>query len=231
MTPYRILAATALSIFAAQSFAADFFSTEESPRLFNFGVRLGVNASNRTFSKDYFNEWNVNSWGAGIDAGIVMNINIREYLAIQPGFFFESRSGHYAYSENYVSVANQIDNFTQLGKLRTYNFTIPVMASFRFNLADNLKWLVEAGPYVQLKLHSSDNQKIEVISQSANGAIERGSASSKFADWGLKAGTGIMVADHYSFSIHYLAGGCDVWKEPYAGGKNKAWTFTLGYEF
>lgn len=223
------LAAAAIAPLAAS--ASDFISTEPAEHLFNFGVRLGVNSSNRTFSKDYFKQWNVNSWGTGIDAGVVFNINMRQYLTIQPGFFFESRSGHYAYSQDFTAADGSSDNFTQLGKTRTYNLNIPVMVSLRFNLADNLKWLVEAGPYVQFKLHSSDNEKIDLITQSNAGIITKEAAESKFTDFGLKAGTGILIKDHYSFTIHYLAGGCDVWKAPVSGGKNKAWTFTLGYDF
>jgi len=225
---------SSLAIIAATSSvsASDFVSTEPAERLFNFGVRLGVNASNRTFSKDYFNTYNVNSWGTGIDAGIVLNLNMRDFFSIQPGFFFESRTGNYSYVQDYINQNNENDNFSQIGHVRTYNFVVPVMLSFRFNIADNLKWLVEAGPYAQFKLHSSDSDKIEVISQSSPSmpvAIE--TAKSNFTDFGAKIGTGIMVNDHYSFSIHYLAGMSNVWKAPFEGGKNKAWTFTLGYDF
>lgn len=226
-----ILTSLILSVSSAYVSAADFFSTDPADRLFNLGVRFGINTSNRTFSKDYFDIWNVNSWGTGIDAGVVLNLNMREFFSIQPGFFFESRSGNYSYVQNYVNSSNENDNYIQVGHVKTYNFVIPVMASFRFNITDNLKWLVEAGPYIQFKLHSSDADKIELIEQSAYGNIKVSTAQSKFTDIGLKFGTGLMLDGHYSFSIHYMAGTSNVWKVPFEGGKNKAWSFTLGYDF
>lgn len=221
-----------LSIGALPTLAADFFSTEPADQLFNFGIRIGVNASNRTFPSEKFTAWNVNSWGSGFDAGVVVNLNMREYISIQPGIFFESRSGNYSYSQPYVNNKNESDNFIQLGRLRTYNLIIPVMASFNFNIADNLQWFVEAGPYAQLKLHASDSNKIQIIDQpTPTSPLKLEYAKSKFADWGFKLGTGILFNKHYSFGIHYLAGFTKVWKSPLEGGLNKAWTFTLGYDF
>lgn len=221
-----------LAASAIPSFALDFVSTEPAERLFNIGVRLGVNASNQTFSKDYFSAWNVNSWGTGMDLGVVLNLNVKEFISIQPGFFFQSRSGNYSYVEPYVNSSNEKDTYIQVGHSRSYNFLVPVMASFRFNLAHNLKWIAEAGPYAHFKLHSSDSDKIEIINQDTQGGIiKTETAKGNFTDFGLKIGTGIMLNDRYSFSIHYLAGASDVWKAPCEGGKNKAWTFTLGYDF
>lgn len=227
----RILTSVAMTSFALSMSASDFINTEPAENLFNFGVRIGMNASNRTFNNNYFDKWNVNSWGTGFDAGVVVNINMREFFSLQPGFFFQSRSGNYSLVEEYINNRDEKDNFIQIGDYRIYNFVIPVMASFRFSIADNLKWLVEAGPYAQFKLHATDADKIEVISQDSEGSINKESAKSNFTDFGVKMGTGIMLNNKYSFSIHYMAGATNVWKAPYEGGKNKAWTFTLGYDF
>lgn len=227
---YFIAAISILSAF--YSHAADFLSTEPAEKLFNLGVRIGVNSSNRTFPSEKFSAWNVNCWGTGFDAGVVVNLNMREYLSIQPGIFFESRSGHYSYSENYTNEKKESDNFTQLGRLRTYNLIIPVVASVKLNIADNLQWLLEAGPYAQLKIHASDANKIQVIDQpTPESPLKWEYAKSNFADWGFKLGTGIRFNEHYSFAIHYLTGLGNVWKSPIEGGSNKAWTFTLGYDF
>lgn len=228
----KYLLAAILTIGAMSSYAADFLSTEPAEKLFNLGVRIGVNSSNRTFPSEKFSAWNVNNWGTGFDAGIVANLNMREYLSIQPGIFFESRSGHYSYSEDYTNDKNEADYFTQLGRLRTYNIIVPVVASVKLNLAGNLQWLLEAGPYAQLKLHASDSNKIQVIDQpTPTSPLKVEYAKSKFADWGFKLGTGLRFNEHYSFSIHYLAGVGNVWKSPVEGGSNKAWTFMLGYDF
>ena len=136
-----------------------------------------MNASNRTFNNNYFDKWNVNSWGLRFRClGVVVNINMREFFSLQPGFFFQSRSGNYSLVEEYINNRDEKDNFIQIGDYRIYNFVIPVMASFRFSIADNLKWLVEAGPYAQFKLHATDADKIEVISQDLGGSINKESA-------------------------------------------------------
>ncbi len=59
----------ALSLFSNAK-ANDFLSSEVPDELFNIGVRIGLNTSNRTFNKDFFRSWNTNSWGTGIDAGV-----------------------------------------------------------------------------------------------------------------------------------------------------------------
>lgn len=217
------------------TFASDFFSTEDSPRLFTFGVRAGVNASNRTFSSKIFNAWNVNSWGSGIEAGIVANLNFKDYLAIQPGVFFNSRSGNYSYAQYYINTSYEEDKAYQNGHTRSYNFTIPVLAIIRFNPIEQLKWSVEVGPYVNLNLHTSDADKILILRQVGvtifnTPRYEYYSAKTSFFDAGLKIGSGLTIKDHYYFGIHYLAGFMDAWKDP-KGGKNKSWTFTLGYDF
>lgn len=232
MNARNIFAAMALTLVPFASAASDFISSDTPEHLFNLGVRMGVNSSNRTFSKNFFDRWNVNSWGSGVDLGVVLNLNMREFFSIQPGFFFESRTGYYTYCQEYISTNSQTEKFLELGHQRTYNFVVPVMLSFRFNMASNLKWIVEAGPYAQFKLHASDSDDIEVIEQnSVTHEISKGVAKSNFTDLGVKLGTGIMLNNRYSFSIHYMAGCSNVWKAPYAGGKNKAWTFTLGYDF
>lgn len=229
---HKTILATLLLMGASSSYASDILDTDPADKLFNLGVRVGVNSANRTFPSERFSAWNVNSWGTGFDAGVVLNLNMRQYLSIQPGVFFESRSGHYSLAESYVNNNNEDDYITQLGRIRTYNLLIPVMVSVKLNVGDNFKWILEAGPYAQLKLHASDSNKIQVIDQpTSTSALKWEYAKSNFFDWGAKLGTGIMYKDHYSLTVHYLAGIGDVWKSPVEGGKNKAWTFTLGYDF
>lgn len=230
---FRIFAAAVILAFAGQASAQDFLSTEPSERLFNLGVRVGLNSSNRTFSKDYFQQWNVNSWGMGFDAGVVLDLNMRDFFSLQPGFFFESRSGNYSYAQDYFDSMGEPKKFTQMGHYRSYNFIVPIMASFRFNLTERVRWIVEAGPYAQFKLHSSDGDKIQVIdSTDKSGAVASTSvAKSQFLDVGLKIGTGFCLNRKYSINVHYLAGANKVWKAPHDGGHNKAWVFTLGYDF
>ncbi len=231
MKAFRIIFSTLIAVFVNHAAAQDFFSKEAPESLFDVGVRVGINTSNRTFKKDAFDIWNVNSWGTGIDLGCVVDLNIRDYISLQPGIFFESRSGDYAYSQNYFTALGETDVFTQLGHDRFYNINIPLLVSFKFNLAESVRLIAEAGPYFQYFFKDSASHKIQVIrpQTSPTDQIDIYNEVANKYDIGLKIGAGILYKRHYSFNIHYLAGGRKAWDSPWKGGRHKAWTFTIGY--
>ncbi|MCM1152513.1 MAG: PorT family protein [Muribaculum sp.] len=216
------------------SHAADFFSTEKPDETFNIGVHFGINTSNRTLAKDVFKEWNSNSWGTGIDAGATVDINFRDWISIQPGFFYESRSGNYAYAYSAVDADNELVQITQFGHGRSYNFTIPILAAVHLNVSDDVRWNCELGPYLQFSLKNTFSDKAiyptQIISE---GHLLAGvaTAKTKAFDFGFKMGTGLTIRQHYNFGIHYLAGCLKAWKPAELGGRNKEWVFSVGYIF
>lgn len=233
---YAVLTLASAMAFAAS--AADFFDTSEPEKTFNIGVHFGVNTSNRTIKKDVFPTFNYNGWGTGIDLGATVDINIRDWISIQPGFFLDTRSGHYAYDFIYVVVDenNQpvLGDFTQLGKANNVNIIIPVLASVHFNITDEVRWNCEIGPYLQLSLHNGfDDIMVRRESQVNYTDIipETESAKTRSMDFGFKVGTGMTLFSHYNFGIHYLAGCLSPWKNAGLGGSNKQWQFTVGYIF
>lgn len=232
MKSLRLVLSVLAVAFATSVFGQEFFSKDEPKSLFNIGLRLGLNTSNRTFSKDAFDQWNVNSWGTGVDAGCVVDINIRDYISLQPGLFVETRSGNYSYAQYYYDNNGKQLDFTQLGHDRSFNVTIPVLASLKLNLTENVRLVAEIGPYVQYFIHDSASDKIQVI---VHQTLPSDPIKVKYVhpvplDAGLKAGCGISLFKRYSFFIHYMAGAKKAWKEPFNGGKNKAWLFTVGYQ-
>lgn len=211
--------------------AQEFFDTSNAPNFFSMGARIGFNTSNRTFPSGAFSVWTNNSWGTGFNIGAVANLNFKEYLSLQPGIFFESRSGNYAYLTEYLDVLNVEQTFYQVGHLRTYNFTIPILGIAKFNIAQNIKWLVEFGPYFQFKLGSTGLDNIRIPYRPAQSNLyDYYTASPTSFDFGFKMGTGLKFLQHYYVGVHYLAGALKTWKNP-SGGKNKSWEFTLGYDF
>lgn len=213
--------------------AADFFDRSAPASLVDLGFRLGINTTNRNLNKDVFNVWNLNSWGTGVDVGAVVNINFRNYLTIQPGIFFESRSGKYSY----VNIAGYDNDgvaqyMVQYGNDRSYNFTIPVMASIHFNLSDDIRWDVEAGPYFQLKLKNSVNGDFSYPvydNPLANPAAYVPIEAKKY-DFGMKFGTGLRILQHYLVAVHYEAGWLKPWTDKRLGGSNKGWVFSIGFD-
>lgn len=231
MMKYRFLAVilAGLSLISTTK-AQEFFSTEDAPKFFTFGARIGFNTSNRTFPKGAFNLYTHNSWGTGFNIGVVAGLNFKDYLSIQPGIFFESRSGNFSYVTDYLTYYGKEDQYFTMGHIRAYYFTIPVTGVVKFNLAENIRWNVELGPYFQFKLKETgpDIEVPERLPQSQN--YTSYIAQNKSFDVGLKLGTGLTFCNHYYLGVHYLAGFCNAWSHP-SGGKNKSWSFTVGYDF
>lgn len=236
----RLIIASALALFAATaSYAADFFSTSRCDRFLEFGARIGVNTTNRTLGDKAFPDcYHNESWGTGFEAGVVATLNVRDYFAVQPGFFFESRSGRYTIMGTGADSMLDVDDsaVSQAGKRRSYDFTIPVMALFRFNLSDDIRWHVEAGPYVSFTLSSKLSNKKIIIDGPAEYPLFGQKAAT--VDFGFKMGTALQLFDHYYVGVHYMAGVLDAWKDldigsvsKNFGGVNKAWVFTVGYDF
>lgn len=244
MKTYRLVLPIAACLAASvPASAQSFFDTSTPSQLINFGARIGVNSSNRTVSDDFYNLWNKNSWGTGFDLGVVADINIRQYLSVQPGIFFQSRSGDYTYcSRLWVptvgtdgTITSEGQDLVQYGHGRTYNLYIPVVASVRFNLGSKVKWSVDVGPYVNFQLHSQGTPEVYKLKYAGiDGTpayVEKHSAERNNVDFGFKLGTGFQFFSHYYIGVHYMAGATDVWKTEGMNGRNKAWTFTAGYDF
>lgn len=199
--------------------ASDFFDTSKPKNIFDLGARVGFNISNQTHNPEG-TKLNLDKWGTGFDAGVICDINIKDYISIQPGFFFESRSHDYAYI-----YPNEPLDYIRYGHTRNYTFTVPILVSLRLNPADNIRWSVDLGPYFQFGLGGSDKGEENNIAFKDSHYDFR----HKF-DIGLKIGTGIKFMQHYYIGVHYLSGFKHVWKDV-ANGHNKAWTFTIGYDF
>lgn len=227
----------ALSCISAN--AADFFSSEKCDDLLTFGARIGVNTSNRTmgdkaFPANYHHE----NWGTGFDIGAVANINFRDYLTLQPGFFFEARHGSYVLMGNGDETGSLLPGgqSAQAGNRSSYNFTIPIMAVIGFNVTDNVRWTVEAGPYVSFVLNSKISTK-RLISEYPTEVMPFHQKPAS-VDFGFKLGTGFEFYDHYYVGVHYIAGCINAWKDrdmgnltKTYGGVTKAWVFSIGYNF
>lgn len=221
----------AISCHTTQVFGQKFFDTSDVAKFFTLSGRIGFNTSNKTFPAGHYNLWNKNSWGTGFNVGVLANLNFKEYLTLQPGIFYESRSGDFAYLTEYLNYAGAVDTHYEMGHLRGYYLTIPVVGVVKFNLAENIKWMVEFGPYLQFALKQTGQNNVKVLyrnPQSNNYMTYI--AKQNGVDFGFKLGTGLRVFSHYYIGVHYLAGACHTWKEP-SGGKNKSWEFSVGYDF
>lgn len=217
--------------------SADFFSTDDPEQFMTFGARIGVNTSNTSVTHKAIHGYNVNSWGTGFDIGAVCDIHFKDFISLQPGFFFESRSNDYTY--NHTGMFDETPmNLVQMGHMRNYRFVIPVVGSLHLNVSDDVRCSVDLGPYLAISLGSDRNDKSIVISDHSALALQPFSQKPKGAEFGFKVGAGIQVLGNYYFGIHYYGAFTGAWKDYTVdnikttyGGHNKAWTFTIGYDF
>ena len=204
--------------------AADFLPTEPAEKTLGIGVRAGFNTANSTIGSKYTAE-KIEGWGTGFDAGIVVDIQFREWFAIQPGIFYESRSNKYTYIwHNGIAQASGL----AIGHSLDYSINIPVLFSARFNITDNLQWSVDIGPYFSFGIGKHDKGEYAEGTVSYNYDNGYYKHRNRFQS-GLKFGTGLEFMKHYYIGVHYMAGMRDVYKD--YGGRNKAWSFMLGYNF
>lgn len=234
---------TIAALCAGSAVAADFFSTGTPEQPFNLGLRLGVNTSNRTVGEQNMPGYNVQGWGTGFDIGVIADLNVRDYLSLQPGVFFESRSNTYTFINSLPMDGFPASDYlmTQAGTFNSYALTIPIIGSMRFNITDDIRWNVDFGPYVSFMFGSKLKNKVNHNSIDNGGVPAAGAEFQQKAaplDFGLKFGTGLQILKHYSVGVHYMAGITRAWKNvktdfgSYSyGGRTKAWVFTLGYDF
>lgn len=213
--------------------AQEFFDTSDAPQFITFGGRIGFNTSNRTFPVGNYSNFVMTSWGTGFNLGAQANFNFKEYLSVQPGLFFESRSSNLINIVDYYQgsmTGNPLTHY-EIDHLRAYYFTIPVMGIVKFNLAKHIKWLVEFGPYLQICLkETGQNNVVMLYRVPTNVVYDQFTADQNGVDFGFKMGSGLKFFDHYYIGFHYLEGVCNAWKMP-SGGRNKSWMFTVGYDF
>ena len=223
MNIFKLILPVILLTVSLSSYATNFFDTSKPETPFGLGVRLGLNASNQTRS-DHNLTSNLDGWGTGFNAGAIFDLNIRNYISIQPGFFFESRSNNYTYIYNADINSN---HKIEYGHTRHFSFKIPIVASFRLNPADNVSLHLDLGTYFSYGFAGSDNGTVIDKYTYEDGYFDN---RNNF-DFGFKMGMGLKFMKHYYAGIHYEAGVLDVWKDKALCGRHKAWTFTIGYDF
>ena len=218
MNTFKYLLIALLLSASSASFASNFFDTSKPDSPFNFGVRVGFNASTQTRSS-YGLISNLDGWGTGFNAGAIFDINFKNYLTIQPGFFFESRSNNYSYI---------YPDKVEYGHTRHYSFKVPIIASVRLNPNQNVRLHLDLGPYISYGLGGSD--KGAKITDTNYPFDTNYFENRKNIDFGFKAGIGVKIMKHYYLGIHYEAGILNVWENKNFSGCHKAWTFTIGYD-
>lgn len=127
-------------------------------KLFTFGVRAGVNTSNLSDNRSSaISDLKLarNQWKAGFTIGAVADINIRNFLVLQPGFFIQTRNHDYSYT----MVGEGRDYWGNIEGNRSSSYIqIPILASLRKDFTEELQVQVDFGPYFMYGIGGEDEQ-------------------------------------------------------------------------
>ncbi len=246
MKRLSVIAVLLCSIWAVSANAQLAIDTSEAVRPFNVGVRIGANTSN--LSNNMLDvvpgiHSSAVDWKAGFTGGAVVDIVMRNFFALQPGIFFETRSD--SFQRVTVIEGDATHMSVTEGDHSSSYLKIPVLASFRFLIGSDVEWQIEAGPYFSFGLGGNEKYSTLVAGQPATEQRYKRQYFGedglvKSYDWGIKMGMGLLFKPHWYAGIHYEAGCRNVLKSnahsdnvlyPDLSGHNKAWDFTIGYNF
>lgn len=215
----------------------------------SIGVRAGLNVANAGGDfKDnkYYGEDTDFKSKVGFHVGVIADIELSKSFYLQPGLYFSTKG----------LKAEDKGNSAEYSEELNYNLNyleLPILASYRFNISDNVKWHINAGPYFALgvggKLKTTvteDGEKTEYKTDAFG--IEKEDAEEskgglKRFDAGLSFGTGISISKIY-IGIKYdlgLANIADKKSEMWSGFgedenkalkvRNRNFAISVGYTF
>lgn len=255
MKKFIISTCMALALGATAASAQLTLNTMHPERPVSFGLRVGGNVSNTSTNQASLMpaiEMFSPDWRGGFTAGFVADLNIREYISVQPGIFYTSAS-HGSKSVSIGTDAEQPLPFASITSTTSvaHYIQIPILASLKLEAGPHIKLIAEAGPYFAWGFGGHEKYTVNRYDGNIGNPAFRphkrdyfghGNVAHSF-DWGFKMGVGASFGK-FLVSAHYLAGCRDVLRPEAcvdlnanpmlrAGvkGYNKMWQFTAGYNF
>jgi hypothetical protein len=171
-------------IFVLVIFAAILLPAKQACAQFDFGIKIGYNASKLNTSIDSIKS----SMNSGFHIGVFARIGKRVHL--QPEFYYTLSGGTF---EN-VGV-NTVNDWKQ--KVTVGTLDIPVLLGINIIQSNILKWRVMVGPQASFVV----NSKIQDVS--LTGPIEKSDINT--VNWFIQAGTGIDIL-FMTLDVRYQAG-------------------------
>lgn len=164
-------------------------------------VQLGMNFSNMTKADDA-------KMLPGFKVGLGMDYAFTDVWSLKSGLMFESKG--YKLDEE---------------KARPIYMQIPVMAAWKANITDDIKFVVNAGPYFAVGLggkYKEGNSDIKLFSSDG--------MNMKRFDLGIQWGIGVELSEHYLINLTGQNGFITPYDFPneYKGDKPRNMTFTIG---
>ncbi|MDR3217451.1 MAG: PorT family protein [Dysgonamonadaceae bacterium] len=194
--------------------------TTTSAQGVKFGVTAGLNVS--TISGDIENA----KYKAGFQAGVLADLGITENFSIIPELLFSQKGGKNEFEEEILGVEVAATSTITLNYL-----TIPVNAAYKFNLGQNQKFLIFAGPYVGYGLSTSVGVEVDGTSVETD-AVKFGSGDEeiKALDFGVNVGVGYQFEKIF-FKLQYNLGLSNLSNDKDYSMKNNNIAVSVGYLF
>ena len=110
-----------------------------------------------------------------------------------------------------------------------YNLDIPILAAYKFNISDNTKFVINAGPYLAFGLGGKCKFDEGGDYKLFKGEDGEDAEYSRF-DLGIQYGIGLEIGDHYLVNLTGQNGFISPFDYPdgYDGDKPKNMTFSIG---
>ena len=142
----------------------------------------------------------------GYTFGVGMDYAFTDMWSLQSGLMFSSK-GYKATEED--------GEYKWTGKANTHYLEIPILAAYKMNITDNMKFVVNAGPYLAVGLGGCYTDKEEYQGEEDKDHTKifkkydmpdgQGGTTSeaicKRFDMGLQYGVGLEISDHYLVNI------------------------------
>lgn len=224
--------ACCISASAGAQSISEMFETDARSKV-GFGVRAGLNISD--ISMKAGNTKQDLKPQAGFHVGATVDIPITNGFYIQPGLAFSSKGARYV---------DKGDNWKEVESMFPVYLEIPVLASFRADVAENVNLQLNIGPYFDFGLGGNVSYKWKEGDESGEGESypffgkpddSKYRAGMKRFDVGLSFGIGIELLEHYYAGIKYDVGLINMAMKDVYGDNYKAhngtFAITFGYNF
>ena len=149
----------------------------------------------------------------GFTLGVGMDYGFNENWSLQSGLMISSKGFKFKEGD-------------WKDKYRPIYLDIPILAAYKFNISDNTKFVINAGPYLAIGLggknKETDEEDIKLFDKDGH--------DWKRFDLGIQYGVGLEIGEHYLVNLTGQNGFITPYDFPdgYDGDKPKNMTFSIG---
>lgn len=166
-------------------------------------AKVGMNFSNMTKFED-------TKALPGFQLGVGMDYGFSENWSLQSGLMISSK-GYKVKEGEYKETTRPI------------YLDIPILAAYKFNISDNTKFVINAGPYLAFGLGGKN--KVDGVDESEKVFGDNG--WNRF-DLGIQYGIGLELSDRYLINLTGQNGFICPWDTEDGEDKPKNMTFSIG---